>query len=123
MVPKCENPSDYLDLVFKPRLEIVSDPKTTVKIIWKRGQILKVAAESDDLLSGLSSSELVKFVDLSTSEHTYSRMLNAAIRQATDNMKRMNIDVGNDWASILEPAPTGMAKEVNSTGINQFPSL
>jgi hypothetical protein len=26
-------------------------------------------------------------------------------------MKRMNIDVGNDWASILEPAPTGMAKE------------
>ena len=35
MVPKCEHPPDISDLVFKPRLERVSDPKTTVKIIWK----------------------------------------------------------------------------------------
>ena len=109
MQAKNDFPPDISDIAFIPRLEIVVNPKSVVKVIYKRGQILKVAAESDHLLRGLSTSELVRFLDVSTCEQTFSRLLSGAVRQATDNMKRMNIDVGNDWASILEPIPGGIS--------------
>ena len=102
MPAKNDLPPDISDIVFTPRMERVTNPKSVVKVIFKRAQILKVAAESDHLLRGMSTSELVRFLDVSTCEQTFSRLLSAAVRQSTDNMKRMNIDVGNDWASILE---------------------
>ena len=111
MQAKNDFPPDISDIVFIPRLDRVVNPKSVVKVIYKRGQILKVAAESDHLIRGLSTSELVRFLDVSTCEQTFSRLLSGAVRQATDNMKRMNIDVGNDWASILEPIPGGISRE------------
>ena len=59
MVIKFEHPSDIFEIAFKLRLERVSDAKTRVKVIYKRSQMKKVAAESDPLLTGIATYELV----------------------------------------------------------------
>ena len=82
MQAKIQLPPDISDIEFIPRRDRVVNPKSVVKVIYKRGQILEVAAESDHLLRGLSTSELVRFLDASFCEQTFSRLLSSAVRQS-----------------------------------------